>query len=225
MRIVLMGPPGAGKGTQAKRLAERFGMLHLSSGDIFRAERAAGSDLGRKLAEYMDAGELVPDEIVVDVMAKAMTRDDAEQGLLLDGFPRTVAQAEALDAELAKAGKPLDGVLVITADDNEIVQRITGRRSCPECGKVYHLRFMPPAKDEVCDNDGAKLIQREDDTEPVVRQRLETYKEQTAPVIRYYRDQATAPVEEVDGNRSPDEVTTALEQALESLAPQGEAKA
>jgi adenylate kinase len=225
MRIVLMGPPGAGKGTQAKRLAERFGMLHLSSGDIFRAERAAGSELGRKLAGYMDAGELVPDEIVVDVMAKAMTGDKAAQGLLLDGFPRTVAQAEALDAELDKVGKPLDGVLVITADDDEIVQRITGRRSCPECGKVYHLKFMPPANDEVCDNDGARLVQREDDTEPVVRQRLETYKQQTAPVIRYYRDRASAPVEAVDGNRSPDEVTAALVQALADLSPQSGEKA
>ena len=225
MRIVLMGPPGAGKGTQAKRLAETFDLQHLSSGDIFRAERTAGTELGRKLAEYMDSGELVPDEIVVDVMAKAMTADADEQGLLLDGFPRTVAQAEALDAELSKAGKPLDGVLVITADDDEIVRRITGRRSCPECGKVYHLEFMPPKNDEVCDNCGAKLVHREDDTEPVVRQRLQTYKQQTAPVIRYYRQQTDTPVKEVDGNPQPDEVTTALTDALKGLSPQQETKA
>ncbi|MGC9453550.1 MAG: adenylate kinase [Phycisphaerae bacterium] len=225
MRLVLMGPPGAGKGTQAKRLAEEFGLLHLSSGDIFRAERATGSELGKKLAEYMDAGELVPDDIVVDVMAKAMTDDGAEQGLLLDGFPRTVAQAEALDRELEKLSSPLDGVLVITADDDAIVQRITGRRSCPDCGRVYHMQFMPPAEDEQCDDCGTKLIQREDDTESVVRQRLDNYKRQTEPVIRYYRERSRASVVEVDGNPAPDEVTAALTQAVRKLSSQDESKA
>ncbi len=225
MRLVLMGPPGAGKGTQAKRLAETFGLLHLSSGDIFRAERAAGSELGGKLAEYMDAGELVPDEIVVEVMARAMTRDGSQQGLLLDGFPRTVAQAEALDAELARADKPLDGVLVITADDDEIVGRITGRRSCPDCGRVYHIRFMPPTSDEQCDDCGTKLVQREDDVESVVRQRLENYKRQTEPVIRYYRERSEAPVKEVDGNPPPDAVTESLADVVREISSSGEAKA
>lgn len=220
-----MGPPGAGKGTQAKRLAETFDPRHLSSGDIFRAERATGSELGKKLAEYMDAGELVPDEIVVDVMAKAMTADSDQKGLLLDGFPRTVAQAEALDGELEKRSKPLDGVLVITAADDAIVDRITGRRSCPDCGKVYHMEFMPPKNDELCDDCETKLIQRDDDTESVVRQRLDNYKRQTEPVIRYYRERSRAKVIEVDGNPAPDKVTEALTSAVGELGSQGESKA
>ena len=156
MRIVLMGPPGAGKGTQAKRLVDKFGMTHLSSGDIFRAEKASGSELGQKLAEYMAAGELVPDEIVVEMMAKAIAKASAEgPGLLLDGFPRTVAQAEALDAQLAQAQTPLDAVVVITAQDGEIVGRITGRRSCPACGEAYHVTFIPPKAQGVCDACGS----------------------------------------------------------------------
>ena len=136
-----MGPPGAGKGTQAKKLVEKFGMTHLSSGDIFRAEKDSGSELGQKLAEIMAKGELVPDEIVVEMMAKAIA--SVEGGLLLDGFPRTVAQAEALDKTLAEIGSPLDVVAIITADDGAIVERITGRRSCPSTGRVYHVKYMP----------------------------------------------------------------------------------
>ncbi|MCD6303725.1 MAG: adenylate kinase [Planctomycetes bacterium] len=218
MRIVLMGPPGAGKGTQAKRLLERFGMVHLSSGDIFRAEKASGSELGRKLAEYMTAGQLVPDEIVVEIMVKAITAADAEKGLLLDGFPRTVAQAEALDEALARANRPLDGVVVITCDDDAIVERITGRRSCPVCGRIYHVKFMPPRNDEVCDDHPqARLEQRADDREEVVRRRLAAYYQQTEPVIAYYRDRTNVPVVQVDGNGSPDDVAKACAEAVSSL--------
>ncbi len=217
MRVVLMGPPGAGKGTQAKRLAESFGMAHLSSGDIFRAEKASGSQLGAKLAQYMNAGQLVPDDMVVDVMAKAVTQSSAAGGLLLDGFPRTVAQAEALDAQLARAGKPLDAVVVITAGDDEIVERITGRRSCPKCGKIYHIKYMPPKSDGVCDLDGTPLVQRSDDKEEVVRQRLAAYYKQTQPVISYYRRAAGAKVVEIDGMASPDEVTKKMVASLEQL--------
>ncbi len=210
-----MGPPGAGKGTQAKRLVERFGMTHLSSGDIFRAEKASGSELGRKLDEYMSAGKLVPDEIVVEMMAKAIANAESEAGLMLDGFPRTVAQAEALDDQLAAAGTPMDAVVVIVVPDEEIVERITGRRSCPTCGKVYHVKYMPPANDNKCDEDGTELIQRGDDTEQTVRQRLETYHQQTQPVIGYYKQSDEVEVLEIDGAAPPDEVTEKLVAALE----------
>ena len=217
MKIVLMGPPGAGKGTQASRLADRFGMVHLSSGDIFRAEKASGSELGDKLAEYMQAGQLVPDATVVDVMVKAIT-GAAEGGLLLDGFPRTVAQAESLDGQLDRAGQTLDAVVVITADDDEIVGRITGRRMCPSTGKIYHIKYMPPKVEGICDETGEKLIQRADDTEEVVRERLNAYYKQTEPVIAYYRGVVDLNVIEVDGNQAPDAVTASLIEAMTSLA-------
>jgi len=217
MRIVLMGPPGAGKGTQAKRLAETFEMIHLSSGDILRAERSSGSELGRTLKSYMDAGELVPDEIVVEIMAGAISSQPAEKGLLLDGFPRTVAQAEALDAQLAGLGRPLEAVLVIDVPEALLVGRITGRRHCPKCGKAYHTRFMPPAEDNRCDDCGTELLQRADDTEQVVRERLAAYRGQTEPVIAYYRDRGGVKVVAVDGSGTPDEVSQLLAGAVEAL--------
>jgi len=219
MRIVLMGPPGAGKGTQAKRLVEKFGFVHLSSGDIFRAEKAGGSELGRKLAQYMNAGKLVPDGVVVEMMAKAITAADSQgAGLMLDGFPRTVAQAEALDKQLSAAGKPLDGVVVITCDDEPIVARITGRRGCPKCGRVYHVQYLPPKNDGMCDDcSGTKLVQRADDKEEVVRDRLKAYYNQTQPVIGYYRKSGKVKVVEVDGNGSPDSVTASLVEAVGAL--------
>ncbi len=217
MRVVLMGPPGAGKGTQAKRLAERLDMDHLSSGDIFRAEKAGGSRLGEKLAEYMDAGVLVPDEIVVEVMAKAITSSNTAGGLLLDGFPRTLPQAQALDEQLQQAGKPLDAVIVITAEDDLIVKRITGRLSCDRCGKIYHVSFMPPEKENVCDVCGAELTQRADDTEQLVRQRLKEYYQQTEPVIVYYRGHPELKIIEADGNMPAENVYADLVAALEPL--------
>jgi len=213
MRVVLMGPPGAGKGTQAKRLAETFDMAHLSSGDILRAERRSGSELGRKLKSYMDAGELVPDAIVVEIMARAISAQPGEQGLLLDGFPRTVAQADALDEQLVSLGRPLEAVLLIDVPDEVIVERITGRRSCPECGRVYHEKYLPPAKKGVCDACGVPLVQRADDTDEVVRQRLESYRAQTAPVIEHYRSHRR-PVIAIDGDAGPDEVTRRAVEAL-----------
>ena len=212
-----MGPPGAGKGTQATRLADEFGMTHLSSGDIFRAEKAGGSELGDKLAGYMESGELVPDEIVVDVMVKAIVAVGADSGLLLDGFPRTVAQAEALDTQLAQAGAALDAVVVITADDEAIIERITGRRMCPGTGKIYHIKFMPPKVEGICDETGEQLIQRADDTKEVVRERLAAYYRQTAPVIAYYRGRDDINVIEVDGNNAPDEVTASLVESMAGL--------
>jgi len=215
--VVLMGPPGAGKGTQAKRLAERFSMVHLSSGDILRAEKASGSPLAGELAKYMDAGELVPDEVVVRVMAKALTGGAKDGAVLLDGFPRTVLQAQTLDEQLMKTGDGIDAVVVVTADEDLIIKRITGRRSCPECGKAYHVKFMPPRQAGVCDACGAELVQREDDSEDVVGQRLSAYRRQTEPVVEYYRNRPGLGVLEVDGGRAADEVTASLIDALSGL--------
>jgi len=216
MRIVLLGAPGAGKGTQAKRLAETFGMLHLSSGDILRAEKASGSELGAKLIEYMDSGQLVPDDVVVGVMAKAIADPKAAKGLLLDGFPRTVPQAEALDAQLAELGVALDKIVVIDVSEQAVVERICGRRSCPQCGAIYHVKFLKPAVEGVCDKCGftGPFVQRDDDKEDVVRQRLAAYNELTAPLIDYYQGAAADKVLSFDGNKSPDEVTADMAGAL-----------
>lgn len=211
-----MGPPGAGKGTQAKKLVEKFDMAHLSSGDIFRAEKASGSDLGKEMAGYMDAGQLIPDEVVVRIMAKAITETTATGGLLLDGFPRTVAQAESLDKQLDQAGVALNAVIVIEADDELIVERISGRRSCPKCGRIYQVKFMPPKTEGLCDDCNTGLTQRPDDTEAVIRQRLETYRQQTEPVIAYYRDARRTEVLSIDGNRPLADVTASMIAGVES---------
>jgi len=215
-----MGPPGAGKGTQAKRLVDAFGVVHLSSGDIFRAERSSGSELGAKLAEYMDAGALVPDDVVVAMMAKAVTANS--DGMMLDGFPRTVAQAEALDEQLAGADKALDAVVAIIADDDVIIGRVTGRRSCPQCGKVFHLEFLPSERGDLCDvcDGDVLLVQREDDTEETMRKRLATYHEQTQPVLDYYRSGGMRVIE-VDGNADIDAVAADIVEALTPLKAKG----
>jgi len=220
MRIVLLGAPGAGKGTQAKRLARRFDMVHLSSGDILRAAKASGSELGQKVAQYMDAGRLVPDELVVDVMAKGIA--DAAGGLLLDGFPRTVAQAEALDAQLAKLDAALDVVVVIDVDEDVVVDRICGRRSCPKCGEIYHEKYLKPATDGVCDKCGyrGEFVQRDDDREDVVRRRLEAYHKLTRPLVGYYRESAADKIISVDGGKAPDEVTENLVARLQACQSQ-----
>ncbi|HQG48227.1 MAG TPA: adenylate kinase [Sedimentisphaerales bacterium] len=214
MRIVLLGAPGAGKGTHCKRIADRYGILHLSSGDILRRERAAGSELGKKAQTYMDAGALVPDDLIVEMMSQAMK--NASSGFVLDGFPRTVNQAQVLDKALAVKGGGIDVVINLLVDDGIVVSRITGRRSCPKCGAVYHVKNMPPRVEGICDKDGAHLVQRPDDTEEVVRNRLETYYRQTKPVVDYYK--ASRAVDDVDAGGDPDVVAQVIFRKLDGLA-------
>lgn len=214
MRIVLLGAPGAGKGTHCKRIADRYGVAHLSSGDILRRERAEGTELGKKAQSYMDAGALVPDELIVEMMSRAIAK--AKAGFVLDGFPRTVNQAEVLDQSLAKSKSGIDGVINLQVDDGIVLERITGRRSCPTCGTVYHVKNMPPKVDGRCDKDGTALMQRPDDTEEVVRNRLETYYRQTKPVVDYYRARRT--VHDIDANGNADVVAEVLFRLLDPLA-------
>jgi len=214
MRIVLLGAPGAGKGTHCKRIADRYGIVHLSSGDILRRERAEGTELGKKAQQYMDAGALVPDDLIVEMMIRAIAQ--APTGYVLDGFPRTVNQAEVLDRSLVEKKQEIDAVINLEVDDRVVLERITGRRSCPKCGAVYHVKNMPPKVDELCDKDGTKLIQRPDDTEEVVRNRLETYYRQTKPVVDYYRARRT--VYDIDANGDADIVAAKIFEKLDPLS-------
>lgn len=204
MRVVLVGPPGAGKGTQAQFIAARLSIPKISTGDIFRANVKGGTELGRKAKEYMDAGDLVPDEITNAMVRDRLAEDDAREGFLLDGFPRNVPQAEVLNEMLAELGTKLDVVLELKVDDDEVVRRLAGRRTCPNCGRIWHVELDPPRKEGVCDDCGGQLYQREDDSEQTVRHRLDVYQEQTAPLISFYERQgvlvcveATGPVEQV----------------------------
>ncbi len=185
-RLIFLGPPGSGKGTQASRLAERFGLVQLSSGDALRRERADGSEIGRKAAQYMDAGTLVPDEVITGVMLAAIAKLAAETGFILDGFPRTVAQAESLGVGLKQRQMQIDAVIDFKLDDAEIVRRIVDRRVCKACAATYNLSFLPPKTPGRCDKCGRELWQRPDDRREVVKTRLETYRAQTAPLIEYY---------------------------------------
>jgi adenylate kinase len=214
VRLILLGAPGAGKGTQCKRIVEKYGLLHLSSGDILRRERAAGSALGKRAQKFMDSGELVPDEVIVEMMAGAIKKT-AQTGFVLDGFPRTVNQADKLDKSLACNGKRINAVLNLKVDDRIIARRMTGRRSCPQCGAVYHIENLKPKVEGICDNDGTTLVQRPDDSLEVVKNRLETYHRQTEPVVDYYRKNST--VCDIDANRDVDEVSALLFENLDTL--------
>ena len=201
MILVFLGPPGAGKGTQAKKLAEDKGFVHISTGDILRDAVRKGTPLGKKAKEYMERGELVPDDLMVALIEEVFPEG---KGVVIDGFPRTVPQAEALDRMLSKRGISVDRAVLFDIPDEEVITRLTGRRSCPNCGAVYHMKFNPPRRDEVCNRCGTKLLQREDDREEVVRRRLKVYREQTAPLVDYYRSKgilitldASRPIEEV----------------------------
>jgi adenylate kinase len=213
MRLVLVGPPGAGKGTQAQVIAARLGVPQISTGDIFRMNVGQGTELGVLAKSYMDRGDLVPDEVTVQMVRDRLGRDDCTKGFLLDGFPRTVPQAEQLDDILREAnGVKLDVVLELVVDDEEVVRRLAGRRTCRTCGRIYHLDFDPPAKPDICNDDAGELYQREDDREDTVRHRLEVYYEQTAPLIAFYA--ARGVLVGIDAMGPVDDVT---ERALEAL--------
>jgi len=213
MRLILLGPPGAGKGTQALALATRHGIPHISTGDLFRANLRDETPLGLEARSYMDAGDLVPDELVLRMVAERLDQGDTDGGFLFDGFPRTIDQAEALEALLADVDTPLDTVVVFEVDADELVGRLTGRRSCPD-GHIYHVTGNPPATPGVCDVDGKDLFQRDDDSEDVVRNRLDVYSEQTEPLIAFYRDRDL--VVTIDAMGEVDDVTERMMAALES---------
>ena len=213
MRIVLLGAPGAGKGTQCKRVVDKYGLLHLSSGDILRQQRAADTELGRKAQGYMDSGGLVPDDVIVEMMASAIG-GVPDAGFVLDGFPRTVNQAVELDKSLAAAGQKIDVVLNLKIKDQMVAERMTGRRSCPQCGAVYHIENLRPKAEGICDNDGTELVQRPDDSLEVVANRLKTYHQQTEPVVDYYRNSNSGMVCDVDANKDADEVSALIDNLL-----------
>jgi adenylate kinase len=204
VRIVLVGPPGAGKGTQAQFIASHLAIPKISTGDIFRSNVSQGTPLGRQAKEYMDRGDLVPDEVTIAMVRDRLGEDDAQDGFLLDGFPRNVPQAETLKKQLLDWDQRLTVVLELVVDEDEVVRRLSGRRTCRRCERVWHIMFDPPTRDGICDACGGELFQRDDDREETVRHRLEVYKKQTAPLVSYYADEgiligidATGPVEEV----------------------------
>jgi len=215
MRITLMGPPGSGKGTQAQRLVEKYQVPQISTGDLLRAAVAAGTPLGQQAKAIMERGELVPDELVIGIIRERLAEPDAERGFILDGFPRTVPQAKALDELLTDLDRPLQAAILLEADEEAIVQRISGRRVCERCGAVYNIYTNPPAREGVCDVCGGPLVQRPDDNEATVRQRLRVYREQTAPVLDFYRDQGKLKV--VAGVGDVDTVFTALCTVIDAL--------
>ena len=216
LNLILLGPPGAGKGTQAERLREDFALPHISTGDILRAQVAEGTDLGREAQRYMDAGELVPDEVIIGMIIERIGSGDARDGFLLDGFPRNESQADALAEALDHLERRLTAVLLIEVPDDDLVRRLSGRRVCVKNpSHIYHVDFDPPKHEGVCDQDGARLIQREDDREEVIRRRLEVYHSQTEPLIAYY-DRAEL-LRRFDGRRTPDEVHAHIRATIATL--------
>lgn len=214
MNLILLGPPGAGKGTQCKRIIDKYGMAHLSSGDILRAERKANTELGQKAQNYMDSGALVPDDLIIDMMIGAIKKTNG--GYVLDGFPRTVAQGEGLDTALENAGEKIDAIVNLQVPDEPIMARMTGRRSCPVCGTVYHIQNLKPKVEGQCDNGCGELVQRKDDTPEVVSHRLKTYHEQTAAVVGYYQSRDNT-ILDIDANQDIDKVTADVFDKLDTL--------
>jgi adenylate kinase len=213
---MLLGPPGAGKGTQAKRLEQARGLVQLSTGDMLRAAVARQTEHGRKAKAVMERGELVSDDIVVAIIAERLDQPDVQQGFVLDGFPRNVAQAEALDEMLQSKGRKLDAAIEMKVDDEALIERISGRFACAKCGRGYHDRFDPPKVPGVCDDCGStEFVRRPDDNEATVRSRLEVYNRQTAPLVEYYSAQGKLKV--VNGMASMDEVTRELDEVLDGL--------
>lgn len=216
MHLILLGLPGAGKGTQAKTLAERHGLLHISTGDMFREAAAEGTELGKRAQEYMARGELVPDEVTIGMLLERIARPDAQAGTMLDGFPRTIPQAEALDRALEERGAQIDAVLYIQVPEDLLMARLTGRWSCPECGAIYHELTRPPKQPGVCDECGATLTQRTDDQPETVARRLDTNRAWTEQLADYYGAQGK--LHAVDGTGEPSDVTGRLEGVLGAMA-------
>jgi adenylate kinase len=214
LNLVLLGPPGAGKGTQAKRLVDDFRLPYYATGDILRDAVGEKSELGLKAKEYMDAGDLVPDELVIGLIKERLAGEESLDGFILDGFPRTVGQAEALEGALDDVGRSLTAALLIEASDEEIVKRISGRRQCKN-GHIYNVHYDPPKHEGVCDSDGLKLFQRDDDKPETVRRRLETYRSKTAPLVDFYDDRGI--LKRFDGSRSPTEVHDHIRATLATL--------
>jgi adenylate kinase len=222
LNLIFLGPPGAGKGTQAQRLTKRFAIPQLSTGDILRRAVADGTPLGKKAKALMDAGQLVPDQIVNGIVDEALQKPEAQRGFLLDGYPRTVAQATALDEMLARHGRKIDYVILLEVPAAALVDRLSGRLTCPVDGAVYHLRTNPPKKPGVCDRDGTPLVQRPDDHPDAVRRRLAEYENKTALLIGYYKPRGV--VRSIDGVGSPDEVEGRIVSALRDTVTAGPAK-
>ncbi len=212
MKIVMLGAPGAGKGTQAKMIAAKYGIPHVSTGDIFRANIKNGTELGKEAKSYMDKGALVPDELTVRILLDRVAQEDCAKGYVLDGFPRTIPQAEVLDAELTKLNDKIDFAINVDVPDENIVRRMSGRRSCPSCGATYHIVHIPPKQEGVCDKCGAALVQRDDDKEETVKNRLKVYHEQTQPLIDFYEKKDV--LKNVDGTVDSEEVFAAIVKIL-----------
>lgn len=215
LNLVLLGPPGSGKGTQGERLQEDLRLPYYATGDILRAAVRDETELGRTAKEYMDRGDLVPDDVIVGVIVERIDSPEAADGFILDGFPRTEPQAEALATRLADLDRALTGVLLIDAEDDEVVRRLGGRRTCEENGHVFHVEFNPPEKEGVCDLDGSPLVVRDDDKPDVIRHRLEQYHAKTEPLVDYYDGQSL--LRRIDGSASPDEVGAEVERTLATM--------
>ena len=215
MRLILLGLPGAGKGTQAYAIAGRHGLLHVSTGDMFREAAAEGTDLGKRAQEYMSRGDLVPDEVTIGMLLERISRADAEPGFMLDGFPRTIAQAQALDAALGERDEAIDAVLYIEAPEDDLMARLTGRWSCPGCGAIYHALHQPPKEEGDCDNCGGTLTQRADDQPETVKQRLDVNRQSTEALAGHYEHAST--LIRIDGTGDPLQVTARLLEALERV--------